>query len=469
MGILSSTKVFGNLYVDNDIFSLGNIEGSNIKVNGNNVYHTGNKPSLSELGAAPSSHSHNYLPLTGGILTGNTTIESSSPIFTIKSPNGGNTEMIFDRGSYANWKMTVVSGTMHMQTDYFGGSKGNYESILKLHHDSGNIYTKGDLYAQTDKKVYHQGFKPTTAELNVYSKTESDNKYINKSVSSEKTLNAGWYIIAKCNGGRASAKFSVRECMSGQHSTTHFYAAHHYGNGNVINVLSNSSYAGGGAIRNIRIWGNSTYDGAYLEVYIDTSATTGCYFEITDNVQREKWQLVDWEPHRDALPGEGTPVGSQKTIVNLDNTTGFISTDNIFVGDSKVYHQGFKPTASDINMATLTRGNYLTGGNFNGVSAQTWGVDATTTSTANKIAARDGSGDINTRLFRSEYGNQSDISGAIAFRVSNSGDNYIRFCSNTAAIRTFLDTYSKTEANNAFRSKTDGVFNTNIEIITPAS
>jgi len=40
----------------------------------------------------------------------------------------------------------------------------------------------------------------------------------------------------------------------------------------------------------------------------------------------------------------------------------------------------------------LTNGSYLTGSNFNGATATTWAVDATVTNTANKIVARDGSG-----------------------------------------------------------------------------
>ena len=35
------------------------------------VYSSINKPTLSELGAAPAVHTHNYLPLAGGTLTGN--------------------------------------------------------------------------------------------------------------------------------------------------------------------------------------------------------------------------------------------------------------------------------------------------------------------------------------------------------------------------------------------------------------
>ena len=36
----------------------------------NEIYHTGKKPTASEIGAAEKGHSHNYLPLTGGKLTG---------------------------------------------------------------------------------------------------------------------------------------------------------------------------------------------------------------------------------------------------------------------------------------------------------------------------------------------------------------------------------------------------------------
>ena len=41
---------------------------------------------------------------------------------------------------------------------------------------------------------------------------------------------------------------------------------------------------------------------------------------------------------------------------------------------------------------TLTRGNYLTGSDFNGSAATTWAVDAATSNTAGKVVARDSSG-----------------------------------------------------------------------------
>ncbi|WP_288635663.1 tail fiber domain-containing protein [Pseudoalteromonas sp. UBA6610] len=82
---------------------------------------------------------------------------------------------------------------------------------------------------------------------------------------------------------------------------------------------------------------------------------------------------------------------------------------------------------------------------------------------ANSIASRNSNGDIYARLFRSTYSNQSDISGAIAFRRSTS-DNYIRFCSDMGAVRNFVGVYSKnevytrTESNSRFMPSSGDAF-----------
>ena len=52
------------------------------------------------------------------------------------------------------------------------------------------------------------------------------------------------------------------------------------------------------------------------------------------------------------------------------------------------------------SLLSHTAGSYLVGNTYNGSTAQTWSVDATTTNTANKVAARDGSGDIYATVFR---------------------------------------------------------------------
>src|SRR5210317_355338 len=57
-------------------------------------------------------------------------------------------------------------------------------------------------------------------------------------------------------------------------------------------------------------------------------------------------------------------------------------------------------TATQVS-STLTRGTYLTGSDFDGSSATTWAVDATSTNTVSKVVARDGSGDFSTSTITS--------------------------------------------------------------------
>lgn len=63
------------------------------------------------------------------------------------------------------------------------------------------------------------------------------------------------------------------------------------------------------------------------------------------------------------------------------------------------------------------------------------GVEAATAST---IVQRDALADINCRLLRPNYPNESSISGAMAFRIDNGSNNYLRFCDSPAAVRGWL-------------------------------
>ena len=81
--------------------------------------------------------------------------------------------------------------------------------------------------------------------------------------------------------------------------------------------------------------------------------------------------------------------------------------------------------------------------------------NAVTAATANTIAYRDSSADLNVRLLRSNYANQSTISGAMAFRVNNGADNYTRYCSSPSAIRTFLGVPASGDLNSYLLNTTD--------------
>ncbi|AEZ65685.1 virion structural protein and packaging [Cyanophage S-TIM5] len=84
-------------------------------------------------------------------------------------------------------------------------------------------------------------------------------------------------------------------------------------------------------------------------------------------------------------------------------------------------------TAKGINGS----GNFI-GGTIAGAS------DVTDANTANTVVKRNGSSDINCRLVRQSYQNQSTISGGIVYRINNGNDNYLRVCNSPSAIRTFL-------------------------------
>jgi hypothetical protein len=109
----------------------------------------------------------------------------------------------------------------------------------------------------------------------------------------------------------------------------------------------------------------------------------------------------------------------------------------------------YNPSTNKLTVAgglstSVTPGSYLTGSAYNGSTARTFAVDATTEATASKIVARNASGDIFARLFRSDYTDQATVSGAIAYRINNSNDNYIRYCNDKGAIRTFLNVPTRT-------------------------
>ena len=89
-------------------------------------------------------------------------------------------------------------------------------------------------------------------------------------------------------------------------------------------------------------------------------------------------------------------------------------------GWRRSYTTSNKPTAADVGLGNLI--NY--GWNYGAV--------------ADTYAVRDGSGDLNVRLLRANFENESRLDGAIAFRVNNSNDNYTRYCSNPAAVRNWM-------------------------------
>jgi hypothetical protein len=132
------------------------------------------------------------------------------------------------------------------------------------------------------------------------------------------------------------------------------------------------------------------------------------------------------------LVGIGTNNPSQLLHVEGQsylNGTVDTNNNNINAGTGTVTASTFSGTATQVSN-TLTRGSYLTGSDFDGSSATTWAVDATSTNTASKVVARDGSGDfsagiitatlsgtatqVSSTLTRGSYLTGSDFDGSSA-------------------------------------------------------
>jgi len=143
--------------------------------------------------------------------------------------------------------------------------------------------------------------------------------------------------------------------------------------------------------------------------------------------------------------GSATVLQTARTIAGVSfNGSADISLNNNAITNGAGYITSASlPTVGNGQINGATSGLGLSGSmsataNQSGNTTFTVTSNATTAATASTIAYRDGSADINVRLLRANYANQSTISGAMAFRVNNSTDNYTRYCSDPAAIRTWL-------------------------------
>jgi len=156
-------------------------------------------------------------------------------------------------------------------------------------------------------------------------------------------LSSGWYTIAVVpddfTGQRKGlAEFQISERSSGDHMSVLFNASHHFGtnNSNDITVLANSRFSGTN-YRYIRIKDGGTYDGAVLQVYLDSTSSEGIAGIVGGNIQEDGWILKDWIP--DATdPGNVDNYGSmaERCKVDLDRVVdgGILTTGKIIAQDT---------------------------------------------------------------------------------------------------------------------------------------
>src|SRR5210317_1773672 len=150
------------------------------------------------------------------------------------------------------------------------------------------------------------------------------------------------------------------------------------------------------------------------------------------------------------LVGIGTDNPSQLLHVEGQsylNGTVDTNNNNINAGTGTVTASTFSGTATQVS-STLTRGTYLTGSDFDGSSATTWAVDATSTNTASKVVARDGSGNFSAgTITASLSGTATQVSNTLTVGSYLTGDNFDGSSASTWAVdATSTNTVSKVVA-----------------------
>ena len=109
----------------------------------------------------------NYLPLTGGALSGTLAINTAvAPQLRVNSNSNGDAAIELARGTYANWKFLNTSGNLHIQSDW-NNNKGSYFDVLTLAHTSGNATFKGTVTATTfNGSLARSGISATWQQAN---------------------------------------------------------------------------------------------------------------------------------------------------------------------------------------------------------------------------------------------------------------------------------------------------------------
>ena len=113
----------------------------------------------------------------------------------------------------------------------------------------------------------------------------------------------------------------------------------------------------------------------------------------------------------------GDLTGNADTVTNgvYTTDTGTV-TNNMLAGsiaNDKLANSTISGVALGSNLAALSAGNYLTGTDYNGGTARTFAVDATTTATASKVVARDSNGDFAARHISAKIKHATRNAGSV--------------------------------------------------------
>lgn len=412
------------------------LNGFQLFENGQRVYSTGNKPTAADIGAVDKhefnaiihkekwsriARFHNTGSSYGGsftIIVGYTrgsVVAQETFMCTFGHSTGAN---IMNTGGHSYSPMRVRLVTDAGNTCFFEvyGSTGgaDFTSMVAAIaiHSTSNKLTVGKYNVFTDGTSVPSGYT-ARAETTTTSSTISFNGNQVYHTGKKPTLNdlTGKAVDSDKLDGLDSSQF-LRSDTDDSFS------------GNLISTSRNKGIVGTyDSTKTDQIWSMGT-------AYTNNAAGTnfgnlyGLAYKHTNNTTGG------------TMAGGHQMVWCANGVPKAALGDGIWTSGTISENGQRVYSPNNKPTATDVGLSNVPNTAH------------------TSAATANTVAVRDSAADINVRLLRSNYGNETRCTGAMAFRVNNTTDNYTRFCSDTGAIRTWLSTYSKAESDGRFLGKT---------------
>ena len=334
------------------------------------------------------------LDLAGGTLTGQL---SSTATFAASSSNAQishdgkgavNTQInirSMREATSATWLWEkIANGNLY----YSMGTNGAGTDKIRMAVSTGEIYL-----GNANKRVYHEGNKPTPADVGAVNKAGD-------------TMTGTLALSSSTFGTLGVSTGAVFDGMYNNARIPHVVDA----------ATSGSSYAPAFAARYAH---NAGWSGIYSLGVLNYNAQSPGSFCV-HHINRDGGQALLWQ--FDGTAGDFTAPGAIFTG-SAQNNSGHALTRKDYV-DSQVATRA--PMAHTHTVSAITD-----------LKPQDANI------TANTLVLRDSEACIHAQLIRTTYADESTIGGAIAFRVNNSTNNYTRYCSNPAAVREWMR-YAKT-------------------------
>jgi len=330
---------------------------------------------------AASSHSHSYLPLTGGTLTGD--ITTNEDIISTSR----------DNGLFGTYSSTLTDQIWSMGTSYRNHASGtNFGNLYGLAYKHTNNTTGGTM-AAGHQMVWCQNGSPKAA--------------MGTNIWTSGTVTAS-------GGGSANWNTAYTHSQAAHAPSNANYYAHPTGAGN------NHIPSGGGA-------------GQFLK-YSSSGVATWATPSYIANTDTNTWRSIST-----STSSTSTTVSASSSAVKAaydrswPNTTysvgdGGLSQINFTSADhNKLNGIEASATADQTAAQLLAAIKTVDVDGSSGINAgRLNGQASTSASTASTVVNRDSAGDINARLFRSEYDSTNASCNYFMTQVDTGSNNYLR-------------------------------------------